>query len=748
MAGYSVTFTVVDQATKQIDQINRRIAAMHAPIERMSKSVQRFLDVSGLRKIADGFNWIGRAAGTVLRSLTAIVPVLGTITSAATIAGMVKLVSSFAAWGNQLRTNADQIGITADELQKFQDATTRAGGNAEDMADTLKNLHKISADAFTGMNNEAAAYFRRFNISVADANGHLKSATELLPEVFHALDSLKDPADRSRVAAAMLGDAQAKLYEEYKQSGKPLEDWLRLEDKHQRATDAQLESLNQYRLAVAGLETTFNQLGRQVSATLAEDLAPLIKQLDEWVQQHQPQIIKAVDDITKSFEGWIKEVDWDRVKEDVNGILALLKIMLEVAEAIGKAIEKTMFLFGLTNRQFSKEDVLKNSPWYAQLTDEQKAMVRQQVGISEEDYTKAQQPQPGVHFTESPMQWLRNRVLRGGQGNEGYTMPTGRGPAPSQQLGSANPSPSNRFAGPGALAPSPNAPPPGVSDAGSFLANRFARPPGTTNAQPGPPVGVAEQQENLRRAMDEQGVTDPQMRAGIAAISAGEGGFKPRSEEGYGPTIDKRGAGYVRGIFGARVADLNDQQLTALAHNDEAFFNKVYGGRLGNAPDEGYKYRGRGDFQLTGKGNYERYGKMIGVDLVSNPDLVNDPAISAKIAVAYMKDRYHGGGFEGMKRAVGNPVEATEQVKNAAYAEYLRTGQFAGPAAPQVAQAPPAQAPPVAPPAAAPPINGSVNVDITHRNPPPDASVTAQGDGAVNVAPPRIEHPQLAFTTA
>src|SRR5579862_2563226 len=213
MPGYSVQFTVIDNATKQIDQINRRIAAMRAPFERMSRQVQKFIDVSGLKKVADGFNWIARAAGTVLRSLTAIVPVLGTITGAATITGMVKLVSSFAAWGNQLKTNADQIGITTQELQKWQDATTRAGGSAADMAETLKNLHQISADAFTGMNAEAAAYFRRFGIALTDANGKLRSATELLPEVFKALDSLADPADRAKVAAALLSDAQMKVYQ-------------------------------------------------------------------------------------------------------------------------------------------------------------------------------------------------------------------------------------------------------------------------------------------------------------------------------------------------------------------------------------------------------------------------------------------------------------------------------------------------------------------------------------------------------
>ncbi|OEJ13112.1 hypothetical protein BFL38_00680 [Brachyspira hampsonii] len=41
----------------------------------------------------------------------------------------------------------------------------------------------------------------------------------------------------------------------------------------------------------------------------------------------------------------------------------------------------------------------------------------------------------------------------------------------------------------------------------------------------------------------------------------------------------------------------------------EAIGNFVYGGRLGNGQDEGYKYRGRGIIQLTGKNNYKNYGK-------------------------------------------------------------------------------------------------------------------------------------------
>jgi putative chitinase len=61
------------------------------------------------------------------------------------------------------------------------------------------------------------------------------------------------------------------------------------------------------------------------------------------------------------------------------------------------------------------------------------------------------------------------------------------------------------------------------------------------------------------------------------------------------------------------------------ARNPEKIASKVYGGRMGNGAEstkEGFKFRGRGYIQLTGKQNYTNFAKFIGEDTVSNPDLV------------------------------------------------------------------------------------------------------------------------------
>jgi len=71
------------------------------------------------------------------------------------------------------------------------------------------------------------------------------------------------------------------------------------------------------------------------------------------------------------------------------------------------------------------------------------------------------------------------------------------------------------------------------------------------------------------------------------------------------------------------------------ANSPEKLAERVYGKRMGNvAPGDGYRYRGRGA-GLTGRENYERYGAMLGMDLVGNPDLAGQPVNVPKIAAAF-----------------------------------------------------------------------------------------------------------------
>ena len=78
----------------------------------------------------------------------------------------------------------------------------------------------------------------------------------------------------------------------------------------------------------------------------------------------------------------------------------------------------------------------------------------------------------------------------------------------------------------------------------------------------------------------------------------------------------------------------------SIAGKPEFIANMVYSGRMGNGPaesGEGWKFRGRGLKQLTGKDNYARCGRDLGVDLVANPDLLLEPLYAARSAGWFWK---------------------------------------------------------------------------------------------------------------
>jgi predicted chitinase len=73
-----------------------------------------------------------------------------------------------------------------------------------------------------------------------------------------------------------------------------------------------------------------------------------------------------------------------------------------------------------------------------------------------------------------------------------------------------------------------------------------------------------------------------------------------------------------------------------------AYLTNLYENRkdLGNVQaGDGAKFRGRGFIQITGRTNYAHFGAEVGRDLISNPDLALDPAVSADILALYFHER-------------------------------------------------------------------------------------------------------------
>jgi putative chitinase len=116
-------------------------------------------------------------------------------------------------------------------------------------------------------------------------------------------------------------------------------------------------------------------------------------------------------------------------------------------------------------------------------------------------------------------------------------------------------------------------------------------------------LGDTEARTLLTKEATQQGIKGKELAAFLAQCSHESGGFRHLSEI-WGPSAAQR----------------------------------TYDGRMGNdKPGDGYRYRGRGYIQLTGKDNYTAASRGIGLDLVKNPDQVATPEIGAKTSVWFWK---------------------------------------------------------------------------------------------------------------
>lgn len=76
--------------------------------------------------------------------------------------------------------------------------------------------------------------------------------------------------------------------------------------------------------------------------------------------------------------------------------------------------------------------------------------------------------------------------------------------------------------------------------------------------------------------------------------------------------------------------------------NPEKLANFVYANRIGNGPEssgDGYRFRGRGLIQLTGRSNYASASQALGIDLVAHPERLTEPAIAAMSAAWFWATR-------------------------------------------------------------------------------------------------------------
>lgn len=156
--------------------------------------------------------------------------------------------------------------------------------------------------------------------------------------------------------------------------------------------------------------------------------------------------------------------------------------------------------------------------------------------------------------------------------------------------------------------------------------------------------------EAIQRACSEFEIETPRQIAGFLGQCAHETGGFTVLEENLNYSADTMAAVWPNrfAVLGqdrkpVKIKGKNQPNKFALAlhRKPEAIANVVYSNRMGNGSIEsgdGWKYRGRGLKQLTGKDNVSRCGKALNVDLVKHPEFLLTPTYAARSAAWFWKE--------------------------------------------------------------------------------------------------------------
>ena len=325
----AVQITAVDRFSAELSKFKQALEKTGVPVDKLGKATEKLKPSQGLATMGKAFGDIGTTARDAAEGLARIVPPLGMITGAASLAGMAKLVSAFGDWGTKLSNSAARVGVAVGDLQAFRNAARLAGVSGEAAAGGFRTLTDTIRDAAGGRNPEAIGWFRALGVSMTDASGHARSASDMLPELADKIAAIKNPSDQARVAVALFGGAGEEMLPFLRRGADGMRE-LQGEARRLGATNqAGVEAADRFRMSQERVQLAVEGLGYAVAARLAPALTPLLDKLADWVANHSGAIADAIGRIADGFVSWVQGGGLDRVGTMLDTIATTINTVVQ-----------------------------------------------------------------------------------------------------------------------------------------------------------------------------------------------------------------------------------------------------------------------------------------------------------------------------------------------------------------------------------------------------------------------------------
>jgi len=256
------------------------------------------------------FKSLGGAVGKIGGMLSAVPGVAmlgGAIGALGSVGGLFALAEHASTAFAELNKSAISAGVSVQQFQELSLAATMADVPVEAMSTGLFRLNRAIADSASGKNKDAAALFSHLGIATRDANGHMRSAAELMPALADAFRNTADPAMRARMAMALFGRGGREMIPLLMRGSESLREFGAEADRLRYPfTGEDTENLEHYHQGMGKLHAAFGGLSDAIGAGLAPVLAPIITDMTNWIAANRDWISQdiagAVHGIANAFE--------------------------------------------------------------------------------------------------------------------------------------------------------------------------------------------------------------------------------------------------------------------------------------------------------------------------------------------------------------------------------------------------------------------------------------------------------------
>lgn len=242
-------------------------------------------------------------------------------------------LSSFVEYSTGVGDLAAKIGASAQDLQRFQYAAQMSGSSAEEISSAIEILGKNLGQVSAGKNKAIPEMFKQLGVSLYKANGELKTATELFPEIANCMRSQSTATQKSYIATTLFGKAGQGLIQMLEGGSEGLNELtaeaenfgIVLSDDVLTVAGDYDDSLNRMQYSLRGVQYS-------IANQILPVLTPLVNSLTECIAANREWIASSIADVAKDVAESLKKIDF---KACIMGAVEFSKNAYELFDRLG-----------------------------------------------------------------------------------------------------------------------------------------------------------------------------------------------------------------------------------------------------------------------------------------------------------------------------------------------------------------------------------------------------------------------------